>query len=240
MDKYTSDFEYFWHLIETNNNFVFARYADGEVMLMNGQSVSEDTQAFRVDRWHAPNQLTKVGKELLETLNHDEPEWYYAISAVSDNINDYNFLKERIKQHPRTLTFVNLWINANYQKTKEKLAGLKRDVVLICNTDAANKSFPFPVKMISTFPDDCINFWETHSELYIQYLIETYGKMENQLFFISCGPVSEIIIHKLYQNNPNNTYIDMGSSLDEYIHGYKTRPYMDPNSRYAKEKSTFE
>jgi hypothetical protein len=70
-------------------------------------------------------------------------------------------------------------------------------------------------------------------------LIETYGQLENQLFFISCGPVSEIIIHKLYQNNPNNTYVDMGSSLDELIHGYKTRPYMDPNSRYANEKSYF-
>jgi hypothetical protein len=240
MDKYTTDFDYFWNLIETGQNFAFARYADGEVMLMNGQEVTQDTQAYRVDGWQAPSNLTKVGCDLLETLNHEEIDYYYAISAVSDNINDYNFLKDRIKQKPKTLTFVNLWINANYERTKEKLSTLDRDVVLICNTNAVNKTFPFPVKMISTFPNDCINFWETHSELYIQYLIETYDKMENQLFFISCGPVSEIIIHKLYQNNPNNTYIDMGSSLDEFIHGVKTRPYMDPNSRYAKEKSYFE
>jgi hypothetical protein len=239
MDDFTMDFDYFWGLIKSKTNFAFARYADGEVMLMNGQAVTEDTQAFRMDNWQAPNQLTKVGRDLLETLNHEELDYYYAISAVSDNINDYNFLKDRIKQKPQTLTFVNLWINANYERTKQKLSTLDREVVLICNANAVGKQFPFPVKMITTFPNDCINFWETNSEQYIEYLIEMYGKMENQLFFISCGPVSEIIIHRLYQNNPNNTYIDMGSSLDEYIHGYKTRPYMDPNSRYAKEKSHF-
>lgn len=240
MDKYTSDFDYFWGLIDLNINFAFARYADGEVMLMNGIEVPEFTQAFQVDRWKAPNGLSKVGRELLETTSHQERHYYYAISGRSDNPNDWLYLVNKIYNRNSDRTFVNLWINANYERTKQRLLNLKRDVVLICNEAAIGKTFPFPVKMISPFPNDCINFWENNSEQYIQHLIDTYGKMENQLFFISCGPVSEIIIHRLYQNNPNNTYIDMGSALDEFIHGRKTRPYMDPNSRYAKEKSSFE
>jgi hypothetical protein len=239
MDKYTTDFDYFWNLIETNQNFAFARYADGEVMLMSGNMVDEHTQAGSVDKWTSPGGDSKVGTELLDTLNHTESNYYYAISGLSDNPNDHNFLRERIKNDEKNLTFVNLWINANYQRTKQKLVSLKRDAVLICNHSAGNKSFPFPIKMIIGFPDNCVAFWEAHSEEYLKFLIQMVGEMENQLFFISCGPVSEIIIHRLYQYNPNNTYVDMGSSLDELVHHQKTRPYMDPNSRYAREKSHF-
>lgn len=239
MDKFTSDFDYFWKLIEEGLNVTFTRYADGEVMLMKGIPVREDTQAFKVDNWKAPEGLTRVGRELLETLNHTEMDYYYGISGKSDNINDYNFLRGNIKQQDSHLTFVNLWINANYLRTKEKLVNLKREVILICNKDATKRKFPFPVKSVSGFPNDCVRFWEDNFESYIEYLIQSYGKEKDALFFISCGPVSEIIIHRLYQNNPNNAYIDMGSSLDEFIHGRVTRPYMDPNSRYAQEKSSF-
>ena len=58
-----------WNLISNNENFVHARYADGEVLLMRGTSVNKHTQAFVVDKWDAPDKLTLVGKELLETLN---------------------------------------------------------------------------------------------------------------------------------------------------------------------------
>ncbi len=172
MDKFTSDFEYFWKLIEEGLNVTFTRYADGEVMLMKGLSVGEDTQAFRVDNWKAPGGLTRVGRELLETLNHTEMDYYYGISGKSDNINDYNFLKENIKQRESHLTFVNLWINANYSRTKEKLLNLKREAILICNFGATRKQFPFPVKSISGFPNDCVGFWEEHAEGYIEYLLE--------------------------------------------------------------------
>jgi hypothetical protein len=39
----------------------------------------------------------------------------------------------------------------------------------------------------------------------------------------------------LYTNNPNNRYIDVGSAIDEIVHGKKTRPYMSENTIYSKE-----
>lgn len=239
MDKFTLDFENFWGMIENNTNFTFARYADGEVMLMKGEPVGKITQAFTIDNWDAPNILTKAGQQLLETLNHTQDNYYYAISGVNDNINDYNFLRNNIKHRESNITFVNLWINANYRKSFKKYASLKRDVILICNEKAKKENFPFNVIDINPFPDDCINFWEENSEKYISNLIEKYKNVNNQLFFISCGPISEIIIHNLYQNNPNNTYIDVGSSIDEFVHGKLTRPYMEPNNEYSKFISTF-
>jgi hypothetical protein len=237
--KFFEDFEYFWNLIENGNNFTFTRYADGEVMLMEGRQVSEFTQAYSVDKWKSPATLTKVGKELLESLNHTEENYYYAISGINDNINDYTFLRENIKHNDSNITFVNLWINANYQKTKNKMKSLKRDVILICNENAKIENFPFKVKELIPFPNNCISFWEENSSVYIDTLLKKFKDIKNELFFISCGPVSEIIINKLYTNNPYNSYVDVGSSIDEYVHSKITRPYMLPTSIYSKSISNF-
>ena len=239
MDKFNTDFEYFWSMIKNGVNFTFSRYADGEVMLMNGVSVNDDTQAYLVDKWVSPNGMTKVGKELINSLTHTEDNYYYAISSKTDNINDYNFLRDNINHSDKNITFVNLWINANYNKTIENYKSLKRDVNLICNNAAKQENFPFNVSMIIPFPNNCIEYWETNSESFIEMVLSEIKNKENELFFISCGPVSEIIIDKLYSNNPYNTYIDVGSSIDEFVHGHKTRPYMIDGSIYNQMISSF-
>jgi hypothetical protein len=208
-------------------------------MLMNGISVKEGTQAFNVDKWSAPVGLTKVGKELLNSLNHTEENYFYAISSKTDNINDYIFLRNNIQQKEEKISFVNLWINANYQKSIEKYNSLKRGVNLICNYKAKKENFPFEVLTLTPFPNNCIEYWENSSNNFIEMLVNKLGDKQNELFFISCGPISEIIIDKLYTNNPDNTYVDVGSSIDEFVHGQKTRPYMDNKTIYSKMISSF-
>ena len=238
MRDFNKDFEFFTNLILSDKNFAYGRYADGEVRLMLGKGVGAGSQAYNVDKWQAPNQLTKVGRELLESLDHTEDNYYYAISATSDFSGDNTFLDGKIKVRSN-ITFANLWINANYQKMKAFYHELKKDVYLICNQKARKESFPFPVAEIFPFPDDCIRYWESYGDNYMEQLGEYVAQVSNKTFFISCGPVSEIIIDRLYKLNPNNQYVDVGSSIDEFVHGYPTRPYMDPSSKYAREVSYF-
>lgn len=238
MKDFNNDFTFFTDLITSGKNFAYARYADGEVALMRGKEIGQGSQAYNIDKWSAPSQLTKVGKQLLESLNHTEDNYYYAISSDTDWIDDYSFLRSRIRI-PNNITFANLWINANYQKMKSFYTNLKREVYLICNEKAKKEQFPFQVAEIFPFPDNCVAYWEQYGDDYLVQLIDYVSQVKNKTFFVSCGPVSEIIIHKLYQTNPNNQYVDVGSSIDEYVHGYKTRPYMDPGSQYAKEVSRF-
>ena len=40
-EKYTEDFNFFWEKINNGSNFSFVRYADGEIMLMNGSPVEK-------------------------------------------------------------------------------------------------------------------------------------------------------------------------------------------------------
>jgi hypothetical protein len=235
--KFNDDFIFFTDKIKSGEPFAYARYADGEVALMKGVSVGVQSQAFQVDRWLAPDQLTNVGKGLLESITHTEDNYYYAISAHSDNIGDYEFLKSHLKTDK--LTFANLWINANYQKMKEFYSTLDKSVYVICNHEARAERFPFKVNEIFPFPDNCILYWEEHGEDYITQLLDYTSQLSGETIFVSAGPVSEILIDKMYKANPNNQYIDVGSSLGEYIHGYKTRPYMDESSQYSKEISFF-
>lgn len=239
MEKFNTDFDKFWDKIEKGENFAFARYADGEVMLMNGNAVNHLTQAALVDKWTAPLGMTKVGSDLLETLNHTESNYYYAISAPTDNLSDYNYLKSVIKTSDDNITFVNLWINSNYQRSLERYKSLSIPVNLICNYNAKKENFPFKIQNFVMFPDNCITFWAISGDAFIEGMKEMFGSRKNELFFISCGPVSEIIIHKLYEFNPNNIYVDVGSSIDEFIHGKKTRPYMEPTSQYGQMISRF-
>jgi len=193
MNDFNHDFTYFTNLINSNNNFAYARYADGEIALMKGDSVKEGSQAFHVDRWESPQRLTKVGKELLTTLGHTESNYYYAISSHSDSVEDYNFLSSRIKAQSN-ITFANLWINANYEKMKTFYTNLNKEVYVICNEKAKKESFPFPVLEILPFPDNCVYYWEQYGDDYTTQLLQYIEDVYDKTFFISCGPVSEILI----------------------------------------------
>lgn len=238
MKNFEEDFVFFTEKIKTDEPFAYARYADGEVALMKGNAIGTNSQAYNVDKWLAPNKLTKVGIGLLESMNHTEDNYYYAISAHTDSIDDYNFLKSKLNTD--NITFANLWINSNYQKMKHFYFNLNKSVYLICNHIAKKEIFPFKVNEIFPFPDNCIEYWENYGDDYLNQLCEYVYQLKNQTFFVSAGPVSEILIDKMYKVNPNNQYIDVGSSLGEILYGYKIRPYMDINSHYSREVSKFE
>jgi hypothetical protein len=237
MSRFDTDFDYYTNLIKSDTNFAYARYADGEVQLMRGNPIGNNSQAFMVDKWSSPSGMTPIGEQLLESLNHSEENYHFAISGKSDSISDYEFLTEKIPND--NLTFANLWINSNYQKMKQFYNSIEKDVYMICNHRAQPQNFPFNVKEIFPFPDDCISYFIDLGEDYITQLLDYVNQIENKLFLVSAGPVSEILIHRMYQSNPNNQYIDVGSSIDEFVHGKMTRPYMNPQSIYANDKSSF-
>ena len=237
MNKFNSDFNYFIDLIKSNTNFAISRYGDGEHMIMSGEPVGYNTQAHQVDKWNYDGSNTEVSKKLIETFNHIEDNYWYAIPTQSENLKCYEYFTKLIKNNK--ITFANLWINSNYQQMKKFYLELDKEIYLIVNHSAKKENFPFKVAEIFPFPDDCIRYWNEYGDDYINQLIEYVSHIENKTFFISAVPISEIIIHNLYNINPNNQYIDVGSSLDEFIHGRITRPYMVVGNHYSTQISSF-
>ena len=237
-EKYSEDFKLFWDKINEGVNFSFVRYADGEVMLINESPIDKKTQAYESDRWFSDGGTTKLGVDLNECLSTNDPNFYFAISSKTDNISDYDFLYGRIS-NKENITFANLWINTNYKETISRIEKLNRGVVLICNENCKLDKIPFNVLEFVPFPDNCVNFWETNKDSFLEKLDSVSSMYNDTLFIVCCGPTSAVLIKQMFTNNKNNTYVDFGSSLDIFIHDKITRPYMVDGSYYQTHISKF-
>lgn len=232
---FIKDFDDAWDRIQSNVPFAHTRYADGEICLMKGLPISHGSQATDVDKWTAPNKLTRLGKDLLGSLDCVDENYYYAISCDTSSKEDKNWLLNNIKQDRKYITFANLWINGNYNRFIDRVSGLKKGVTMLANQRGENSKYPFKVNDYMSFGDDCVNVWEDNWEEMLKILSSSFDRVSGETFFISVGPLSEVIIYYLWLTNPRNQYIDIGSCLDEFVHGRKTRPYMIEGSYYNKQ-----
>ena len=233
--QFANDFSKFTGMIKRGENFAFARYADGERLILNCQRIGAGTQAFDVDKWSFNNNF-EFSKHLLSTCSHREENYYYAISCKCCDPAGELFYRGLLDNH--NITFSNLFINANYSKFIEFVSSMDNEVVVIANKNCFRAHYPFKVIELMAIENDCINWYEKQKQQIDDSLFRL-SQLSGKVFFISAGPLSEIIIHRLYSSNPNNTYIDVGSSLDIFTHNVVTRPYQNLSSEYNKKECVF-
>lgn len=233
--NFTAEFEKFKNKILNKENFAFSRYADGEYHIMNGFPVGKDTQAYSMDGWSCDGKKYKLSRVLVESMRHSESNYYYGIVSPAQNFMLYNYFYNLIENKEENITFSDLWINNNYKKFKYFINNeIDEPVVLFASEKFVYDRCPFKICDYFPIPSDCVNYYELNEDNMLNSL-KSFSKYENALFFVCAGPLSEVIIHNLYINNPNNRYIDAGSAIDEIIHGKKTRPYMLEESIYSNE-----
>ncbi len=222
------EFDRFWDKIEKRENISILRFADGERAIMMGKSVTAQEGG-----WASPNYVSKLGKDLLKSLEINDNRVYYAISCPCCDNAAYYWYSTRISNI--NITFANLWINANYTKFIKSFEKLQREAIIITNFRAERKKIG-NIKILKYYSvgDNCIDFWEKEGERLISEIKKDFGDKKDLLYVVSAGPMSEPIISELFKNNPDNCYIDFGSSIDKYYRGKITRPYEDRKSIYGK------
>ena len=78
----------------------------------------------------------------------------------------------------------------------------------------------------SPMEHDCVHYWEyAHADEKAR-AVELARRYERTLFLVAAGPMANVLIHTMFGVNPTNRYLDVGSALDELVHGRRTRPYM--------------
>lgn len=240
---FNKDYDYLIERIFTKKiHTIFSRYADGELALMMGKEVGNYTQAYREDKWTAPGYKTQLGVDLGKSLKNKTPDKFYGISCGCCDDRGKKIILDNLKiaEVPlENITFSNLWINGNYKKFKKVLEDIKEDVILIANKEGITKKYPFNVSHFLPVEDDCVNFWENNKDDFLQNL--KFIEAKPSLYLISAGPMSEVVIDYLSNADKNKIgrYIDVGSALDEYTKGYKTRLYMSDNQPYYNQNCTF-
>lgn len=222
--------------IDKWENIAISRYWDWEKMLILWQEVGQWTQARIQDKW-ASKWMTRLWEALSKTLDVCCVDFYYAIPCQCCNLNWKLRYMDNIKS--TNYTFANLFINNNYQYFKERLKDLKREVILIANWEWKDKTYPFKVKEYHSMPDDCINYFASDWDDFIKKMKKLAKDNTNQLFFISAWPLANIAVYEMFNENPNNTYIDVWSAIDEWTKGRITRGFQRREDMYAQRYCKF-
>lgn len=206
----------------------WARYADGERMIIENSIIGPGTQAYNIDHWSFQNNDI-FRNDLSNTLNCMDDDYFYAISCKCCDYPGHVYYNKIIKNPNKS--YANLWINSNFSKFRNAIENIKEDVIMIANFEGESKKYPFSVKKYFKIPDDVCNYYRDNKSKVIDEL-KKFCDFENTLVFVSAGPLSEILIYELWKLNKTNRYIDIGSALSDLIHGKITRPYMIKGSEY--------
>mmetsp|Transcript_48486 Transcript_48486/g.128267 ORF Transcript_48486/g.128267 Transcript_48486/m.128267 type:complete len:397 (-) Transcript_48486:676-1866(-) len=121
------------------------------------------------------------------------------------------------------------WGNLNYPSTIEmvhKLA-MRRRIILICNDRVANgtHSLPWWVDFVFTVSSDGVDWFMSNIDQLTYNAVHIAKSFQNHIFLISAGPMSNALIPLMFRANPNNTYLDMGGTLDFEVHHLRTRGF---------------
>lgn len=223
----TQDFEFFCNKINNRENFTLMRSADGEFALMTGLAV------LAQEGWTSPTYVTKLGHAIYDSLQLTDPRIWYGISCPCCDREAYYWYRSHIPSE--NLTFANIFVNKNYPSFKKFFPTIKRKTILIANYRARGKQIGnLDIIKHYEIPDGCVEFWENGAAELIEQIKQDYGSEKDLLYAVSAGPLSEPIIAALFQNNPDNCYIDFGSSLDGFYREVVTRPYMIRGTVYAE------
>lgn len=228
-----------WRRIEQGVPLAVVRYADGEETLMRGGSLSKDATVFVEDQWWAPGGMTQLGRDLLATLTHNEPEYMYGIPGVND-FAPIDFFRSHLAVAPSQLTFATLFCNLSYPCFRERLEALTEPVVVVASRHGAGRPLG-NLRLLEYVPmeHDCVHYWERGREDELLRARDLARRFERTLFLVSAGPMANVLIDAMFRVNPTNRYLDVGSSLDELVHGRKTRPYMYSGTPFSLHVSHF-
>jgi FkbM family methyltransferase len=225
LKTYSTCLDYFINRIKNKQNFSIMKCADGEYFVSKNQTLTNcDNWTFKTN--------SILNKHFNDSLNLIKTNVFYAISGPSDSEDICNYWYKNIP-NTHNITFANVFVNTNFEKWKTFLKNEDCNCVLISQVCPGSRKIG-GINIIDYLPIDkyLVNSWDTEYEKYFNLVSNLAKKYTNMLFFISAGPIANFFVHRMYLENPNNTYIDCGSSIDIFTKSIVTRPYQSDNTLY--------
>ena len=216
--NYSRCIDYFLKKIRNRENFSLLRFADGEHYVLENKSLTN------IDNWTFQSGSI-LNTHLNDSLKLINTNVYYGISGLSDSVEICKYYYSKIPNH-HNISYANVFVNQNYEKWIKFLNEYNDNCILIGSSIPSNTKVG-SINIIETIliPEFLVNEWDTKYKEYFNIMKKLGKKYTNTLFLISAGPLSEVFIHRLYLTNPNNIYIDAGSSIDMFTKNRHTREY---------------
>ena len=218
MKIFEKELEKFYFKLKAKKPFAFSKYADGEWAVIQGHNIANGEFDFEKQE---ENEFYR--EKLIDSFKYKHPEYYVGISCECCQGHNHALMKEQSGQDEEHLTYANLFVNTNYPLyTKYFIPEYQNHkIYLVANEKAKIQNLPFELE----------RFYPIGDTAFIKnYNIIEQIKSENiraSLFLFCAGPFGNILAHQLFNSNPNNIYMDIGSTLNPWIQseGFKRDYY---------------
>ncbi len=216
----------FKKMLENKENFAFSRYSDGEMYILQNKELVLGDGVIQIDAhkqmgpYQAPDFKHFDPKEhgfyqqkLVESLQYKQPNYYKGIScSCCVGKENFDWQVDLAGGDDESLTWANLWVNGNYPQFIYQILPVfySRDCVFIGHEKANLERLPFFVKDFRVGYNAMINDYHKIEEI-SKWISD--NNIENNLFLFSASTFTNLAVYELYQKHPNNTYIDIGTTL---------------------------
>lgn len=226
--------------LKNGENFAFLRFSDGEMHLLMNRGLKIGDDWYEIDGVRKLGNYHPVNNKDLDVVEH---KFFYDALKESFKFHAENYFvgiscrccvgnancdwqidfRGGDDEH---LTWSNLLINGNYGRfISEMLPNfINKKVVFICNENAKLNNLPFNVVKDFRVGVNCmVNNFDISTDI-IQWVEK--NKIKDHLFLFSASSLSEVLIHKLFLTEKENTYIDVGTMLNQYLGIDTNRGYL--------------
>jgi len=230
MKTFKEDFTKFREMISNHEPFALSRNNDGEMIILFDEFI-DLRKKLNGEFIYDPQQYQHkfYREKLLESAKHNADNYYVGIACrccVGDIKHEK--LKALTGLDDEHLTWGNIFVNSNYPPYVEKILPLfnEYDVIMVINNNAITYDLPFRDKIVKTFYVGTNAWMENYNLVNEMKLYVENNDIKNHMFLFCAGPFSNILIHECFKSSPNNTYLDTGSTLDNYMNLGATRGYL--------------
>lgn len=201
------EYQDYLEYIKNKKPFAFSRFGDGEWQNIKG-NLTKSHQNCDGNIYYKD-----LGKRLEEIVS-TKRDYYLGMQSMSER--NWPWLLEEYKQE---------WVQSDvFHKAsmKGRLSGfveiLKESHVVYIGNESL-KSLPFVNEFVQLPLQNC---WLSYNSFLEE--IKSKCSSEYKVFLFSAGMTSNVFIDDMWNYDPSNAYVDVGSVFDPYV-GRNTRSY---------------
>lgn len=226
----------FTKMLREREFFSFQRFADGESWILQGKKFQlspkrkhhgyknpEDWKSFD------PKKNRIQMDSLYRALQFKRSDYYLGLLVGNSHENHVltDWILEKSGQDLRQVTFANLFVNSNYSIFLNDFLPefQKWKIVIVCNKSSViNKDVLPNIAWRFDVGSNCIvEDFDLVDRL--QRFVREKG-IKNHLFLFACSTLGNYCIRELAETEPENMYIDCGSTLNPFLGLSSDRAYL--------------